>query len=90
MSTFPPTRATAYQEYVFSNVASTVRAGQGIYNYSELAEMVGLKPTHNFRKRVKQMVAEGRLEAIAAFTPRGGIEARFMATAKPETGDIPF
>lgn len=71
-------RSTAYSEYVFSNLASTVRAGQGVYNYAELASMVGLKPTHNFRARVRQMVAEGRLIAVAAFTLRGGIEARFQ------------
>lgn len=89
MSTKVTSRTTAYAEYVFSNVSTTVRAGQGAYNYAELAAMVGLKPTHNFRTRVRQMVAEGRLKAIASFTSRGGIEARFTEP-QIETGDHPF
>lgn len=84
MSTQLPSRTTAYSSYVFSNVASIVREGQGAYTYDELAGMVGLKPTHNFRARVRQMVAEGVLKAIAAFTPRGGIETRFtLNTTEP-------
>jgi len=82
-------RTTAYGEYVFSNLASCVRSGAGLYNYGELAAMVGLKPTHNFRKRVRQMVAEGLLKLTPAFTPRGGIEARFQ-TPTNETQEMPF
>jgi len=82
-------RTTSYGEYVFTNVASTVRSGAGLYNYDELAAMVGLKPTHNFRKRVRQMVAEGLLQLVHAFTPRGGIEARFtIPTNEPK--EMPF
>lgn len=83
-------RSTAYAEYVFSNLPSRVIDGAGLYNYHELAELVGLKPTNNFRRRVKQLVKAGKLEAIAAFTPRGGIEARFMANRPVSAGDIPF
>jgi len=90
MSTSRTPRTTAYSEYVFSNLASTVAAGQGLYSYSELAALVGLKPTHNFRKRVKQLVTEGILVARAAFTPRGGIETRFMTPPTVETTEIPF
>jgi len=83
------TRTTAYGEYVFSNLASCVRSGGGLYNYDELAAMVGLKPTHNFRKRVRQMVAEGLLQLVPAFTPRGGIEARFQIPTN-EPKEMPF
>lgn len=89
MSTKQTVRTTAYAQYVFSNVSTTVRLGQGAYNYHELAAMVGLKPTHNFRSRVRQMVAEGRLKAIASFTSRGGIEARFTEPTV-ESGDHLF
>jgi hypothetical protein len=64
---------TAYSEYVFSNVVNVLAVGQGAYDMHTLAGMVGLKPTHNFRKRVRQMVAEGRIATNTVFTPRGGL-----------------
>lgn len=69
---------TAYQTYVFTNLVSNVRSGGGAYNYKELAEMVGLKPTQHFRRRVNQLVQSGVFKLVPAFTPRGGIENRFM------------
>lgn len=84
-------RQTAYAEYVFSNLPQRVHGGAGLYNYDELAGLVGLKPTGNFRKRVKQLVALGKLEAIAVFTARGGIETRFQLPTMPTPDDgIPF
>ena len=71
-------RLTPYAQYVFSNVLAFARVGQGMYSYDELASGVGLKPTHNFRRRVNEMVADGSLVLCPAFTPRGGIENRFM------------
>lgn len=90
MSTVNTPRTTAYKEYVFSNLPARVATGQGLYNYVELAALVGLKPTGNFRRRVKELVAQGRLDAVAVFTPRGGIEARFMANPQQAEGEIPF
>lgn len=86
----PKARLTAYAQYVFSNVKDNARLGQGMYSYDELAEMVGLKPTHNFRRRINEMVTDGILKLCPAFTPRGGIENRFMATTTVETTEIPF
>lgn len=83
-------RMTPYAEYVFSNLPPTVERGAGLYNYQELAELVGLKPTGNFRRRVKQLVKDGKLRCEAVFTPRGGIEARFAAPVTTTIGEIPF
>jgi len=83
-------RTTAYSEFVFSNLPPTVESGGGLYNINELAQMVGLKPTGNFRRRVKQLVSMGKLKAHAVFTPRGGIEARYTIPAQNSTGDLPF
>ena len=69
---------TPFQQYVFSNVPQAARVGQGAYTYSELAAMVGLKPTQHFRRRVNQLVESGVLKLMPSFTPRGGIENRFM------------
>lgn len=74
----PKARLTAYAQYVFTNVKEAARVGQGMYTYDELAVMVGLKPTHNFRRRIHEMVSDGTLKLCPAFTPRGGIENHFM------------
>jgi hypothetical protein len=84
-------RITAYSEFVFSNLPQAVFSGGGLYNYHELAQLVGLKPTGNFRKRVKQLVAKGKLDAVAVFTARGGIETRFQLPERPlQNGEFPF
>lgn len=80
---------TAYELYVNTNLPQCVSSGAGAYNYKELAEMVGLKPTQHFRRRVNQLVQSGVLKLVPAFTPRGGIENRFM-TNTTEMGDLPF
>ena len=69
---------TPYQQYVFSNLPPIVRSGAGAYTYSELAAMVGLKPTQHFKKRVNELCDLGKLVLIHSFTPRGGITCRFM------------
>lgn len=83
-------RITPYQEFVFSNLPLRVWEGQGLYNYHELAALLGLKATNNFRRRVKQLVAKGRIETVAVFTPRGGIEARFQLSRPPYDEGVPF
>lgn len=83
-------RNTPYKEYVFSNLPQRVHDGGGIYNYEELSQLVGLKPTGNFRRRVRELVACGKLDAIAAFTPRGGIETRFHLPEAPLGEEFPF
>jgi len=90
MSPLYTPRTTAYSEYVFSNLPARVLEGQGLYSYKELADLVSLKPTGNFRRRVKELVAQGRLDAAAVFTPRNGIEARFYVKADTFNGDFPF
>lgn len=72
---------TPYEEFVKTNLPQAVRAGQGAYNYKELGELVGLKPTVNFRRRVNELVAAGVLVKMTAFTPRGGLENRFHVLA---------
>lgn len=72
-----PRNVTAYRLFVETNLPPTVRAGQGIYNYNELAAMVGLKPTRHFRKHVNHLAQCGMLKPYPVFTLRGNIETRF-------------
>lgn len=83
-------RNTPYRQYVFSNLPQRVHDGGGLYNYEELSQLVGLKPTGNFRRRVRELVACGKLDAIAAFTPRGGIETRFQLPTVLPSEEFPF
>lgn len=80
---------TAYEMYVNSNVVNAVRAGQGAYNYHELAAMVGLKPTQHFRRRINQLVQSGILILVPSFTLRGGIENRFMIAVSKNQLELP-
>lgn len=83
-------RETPYRQYVFSNLPQRVYDGGGLYNYDELSQLVGLKPTGNFRRRVRELVSCGKLDAVAAFTPRGGIETRFQLPEPPQSREFPF
>jgi len=81
---------TVYQEYVFSNVTARLAEGQGCYPINDLAQMVGLKPTVNFRKRINQMVNEGLIVSMPAFSPRGGLMKIYcVPTVQPQL-EIPF
>jgi len=83
-------RLTPYAQYVFLNVLKFARVGRGMYSYDELASGVGLKPTHNFRRRINELVKDGKLVLCPSFTPRGGIENRFMFDVTGDNGVYPF
>lgn len=85
-----PVRETAYAQYVNSNLPARVAEGEGLYTYKELAEMVGLKPTQHFRRRVNHLVGRKVLNCHAVFTPRGGIENRFSFNPQNINGAYPF
>jgi len=89
MSSVVLSRNTVYKQYIFERVGQAIREGGGAYTYDSLAEMVGLKPTHNFRRRVRDMVTEGVLQAEAVFSPRGGLMNVFSIPST-ETTEIPF
>jgi len=84
-----PRYITAYGEYVFSNTTRMLRERGGAYTYKELAVLLGLKVTPNFRRRIKQMVAQGLVTLTPTFTPRGGLENRF-SYPEDQTQEIPF
>jgi len=72
-----PAKVTIYSEYVFSNVVSILGSGGGDYDIKALAAACGLKPTHNFKRRVMQLVDQGVIKAHAARTANGGLIAVF-------------
>lgn len=85
-----PRKLTPYAEFVNLNVPQAVRVGQGLYTMNELAAMVGLKPTHNFKRRVYALAADGVLTIYPTFTPRGGIENRYGIKEEVQTQEHVF
>lgn len=85
-----PIVKTAYQEFVTYNLLARMLERGGAYNYKEAAELVGLKPTQHFKRRVRQMVEHKILDIIPAFTPRGGIEFRFTVPSIEKQEGHPF
>lgn len=88
MSSATP-RNSVYASYVFSNIVSSLSQGQGAYNVNDLAAAVGLKPTHNFRRRLKQMVEAGQLREELAFSPNNGTQAIYSLPASEPTLEQP-
>lgn len=81
---------TAYVEFVSYNIVARLLERGGAYNYKDLAEMVGLKPTQHFKRRVRQMAEHKILQIEPTFTPRGGIEFRFSLPPVITMEDYPF
>jgi hypothetical protein len=69
---------TVYFEYVKANVVSMLGQGKGAYDLKELAALIGLKPTHNFKRRLHQLVDLGVIAAEVAYTETGSMKAVFM------------
>ena len=82
-----PQKVTVYSEYVFSNVVSILGAGQGYYDIKALAAACGLKPTHNFKRRVMQLVDQGVIKARASLNANGGMIAFFSLPEVANQGD---
>lgn len=89
MSSQNLSRNTVYKQYVFDRVGQVIQSEFELYTYEQLAVLAGLKPTHNFRRRIREMVSEGLLRATVVFSPRGGLMNVF-ALPIIEKSEIPF
>lgn len=85
-----PRYETDYSRYVNSNLTRMLRERGGVHNMNACAEMVGLKPTQHFRKRVRQMLAAGLIDSQTCFTPSGGLEMCFSYRDPVTLKEIPF
>lgn len=81
---------TVYKQFVFSNVSSILGGAGQAYNINDLAGLVGLKPTGNFKRRVNQMVEEGLIHSFAAFSPRGGLMKVYTSISTDWIEENPF
>lgn len=85
-----PARQTVYSEFVSSRVKFLMGQGREMYDIKELAFACGLKPTHNFKRRIMQLVDQDIIRMTAAHTEKGRLTAVFHL---PEVGfeeKLPF
>lgn len=80
-----PSKETIYSLFVSSRVLVVLGEGRGVYDTKELAFACGLKPTHNFKRRIMQLVAQRLIRMTAAYTEKGRMTAVFtLPEVNPE------
>lgn len=83
-----PRYDTVYFEFVKANVISILGAGQGYYDIKALAAACGLKPTHNFKRRIQQLVDLGLIVGIPAVSTRGGMYVLYTLPEVNSEGNV--
>jgi hypothetical protein len=61
MSSRTNERESIYGDYVKGKVKEQGGVGGGVYTFPEISSWLGLKPTHNLRKRLRTLEKEGLL-----------------------------
>lgn len=62
MSSRYNSHVTIYSEYVLEQVNKISQQGGGTLTFKELATIMGLKPTHNLRKRLRTLEQQGVID----------------------------
>ena len=78
------TRETIYSEYVQQQLQDIARGGGNIFSFPALASRLGLKPTHNLRKRLRTLERDGILSIGYAPTGQHGMMYVYTVHASPE------
>ena len=85
-----PRKNTVYSEFVNANVPSMLGQGKGAYTIEELALALGLKPTHNFKRRVWDLAVRQVIAATPAFTENGRMITVYHLPEVVTEKEIPF
>lgn len=78
------TRDTIYSDYVREQLQNIARGGGSIFSFPALASHLGLKPTHNLRKRLRTLERDGILSIGYAPTGQRGMMYIYTVHASPE------
>jgi len=65
-----------YEKTVFDCAMSLV--GQGGFTAKDMSEKCGIKLTQHLRRRLRQLVTLGQLQAVAAYTERGNLAVYYI------------
>ena len=86
--------STIYGDYVRGVVKEIGGAGGGVYSIAGFAERLGLKPTHNLRKRLRTLEKEGLLQISYGLVGKCGTCLIYTIpnnmTQSSQNLDIPF
>lgn len=85
-----PTKETVYSLFVLHQVTNALLKGEGCYDVKELAFACGLKPTHNFKRRIMQLVAQRHIRMNASYTENGRLKAVFYLPEVDTSDEQPF
>lgn len=85
-----PRKNTVYAEYVNANVPKLLGQGKAAYTIEELAQALGLKPTHNFKRRVWDLAVRQVIAAAPAFTEKGQMITVYHLPEVVQQQEYPF
>jgi len=86
-----PTRDTQYGDYVRFHALAALRSRGGGYSATDLAALMGLKCTGNFRRRLNALVQAGVLQSKPCALPSGHMVIVYLVGQYPDAdGSIPF
>jgi len=87
-------KQSIYGEYVEGTILEIASGGGGAYTFQEIAKIMGLKPTHNLRKRLRTLEKLGRLSIVYGFVGKCATCLIYQipdSTPSPNRNlDIPF
>lgn len=86
----PPTKSSAYAEFLYYQIDQYFLKQGSAFTVAELAVWTGLKPTTNFRRRLRHAVAEGKLSVTTAYMGRKGRGNVYYQPIEDQMGVIPF
>lgn len=84
---------TVYADYIYQTLTIIRQEGGGVFSFLDIAERLGLKPTHNLRKRLRTAEARGILTIGMAYKPERGTFLTYTLEPLPTQltmFDIPF
>ena len=85
-----PVKETIYSKFVFARVLNVLEQGRGVYDIKDLAFACGLKPTHNFSRRIMQLVDQHHIIMIATHNANGRLTAVFCLPEVDTTSVYPL
>lgn len=86
----PPVKSSAYAEYLYRRIDEFFLQQGSTFTIQELAVWCGLKPTTNFRRRVRHAVVAGKLDVFTGAEGDGNRAFRYMQHTDLDRSEIPF
>lgn len=86
----PPKKSSAYAEFLYFKIDEYFQKQGSAFTVEQLAAYTGLKPTCNFRRRLRHAVASGKLALSSAYAWNGSRGNLYSMPSTDASSDIPF